>query len=100
MDNMWTVEVQMKGWEERKEIVRKFEDSKDYRSRKLNIWVSTRTILRVLYVIRVAKSNKYSLLLQMNSKILNKQLSVLFERRITLEIAKIFKIIQIAHLWK
>lgn len=100
MNNMWTVEVQMKGWEERKEIVRKFEDSKSYRSRKLNIWVSTRTILRVLYVIRVAKSNKYSLLLQMNSKILNKQLSVLFERGITLEIAKIFKIIQIAHLWK
>ena len=90
----------MKGWEERKEIVRKFEDSKGYRSRKLNIWVSTRTILQVLYVIRVAKSNKYSLFLQMNSKILNKQLSVLFERRITLEIAKIFKIIQIAHLWK
>lgn len=59
-----------------------------------------RTILRVLYIIRVAKSNKYSLLLQMNSKIWNKQLSALFERGITLEIAKIFKIIQIEHLWK
>lgn len=59
-----------------------------------------RTILRVFYIIRVAKSNKYSLLLQTNSKIWNKQLSALFERGITLEIAKIFKIIQIEHLCK
>lgn len=66
----------------------------------LNIARSTRTILRVLYVIRVAKSNKYSLLLQMNSKIWNKQLSALFERGIALETAKILKIIQIELLWK